>query len=31
LLHNQIDLALSSALARETGVVVARSRFRIQE
>lgn len=31
LLHNQIDLALSSALAREPGVVVARSRFRIQE
>lgn len=31
LLHNQIDLALSSALARESGVVVARSRFRIEE
>lgn len=31
LLHNQIDLALSSALAREPGVVVARSRFRIEE
>lgn len=31
LLHNQLDLALSSSLAREPDVVVARTRLRIEE